>query len=176
MVVKFRLKVGKAQFYCDCKPNYHISQVLIDGVEQKDGTFDNEQTTYTYTFNNISSNHHIQVTFSINRYTINISTVGKGRVYAEGAPYGPKVDVEHGQSVKLLLIPDWDYDVKEVLLDGVEVNNYNLSGNGISYIYELPSITSDHDITVTFGEMGLLKAMKAIFTLSLLKAFWMDIR
>jgi len=84
--------------------------------------------------------------------------------------------VEHGQSVKLLLIPDWDYDVKEVLLDGVEVNNYNLSGNGISYIYELPSITSDHDITVTFGEMGLLKAMKAIFTLSLLKAFWMDIR
>jgi len=35
-----------------------------------------------------------------------------------------------------------------------------LSGNGISYIYELPSITSDHDITVTFGEMGLLKAMK----------------
>ncbi|ADU75676.1 hypothetical protein M972_112799 [Acetivibrio thermocellus AD2] len=161
---KISVKSGESpSFTAIANPNYHISQVLIDGVEQKDGTFDNEQTTYTYTFNNISSNHHIQVTFSINRYTINISTVGKGRVYAEGAPYGPKVDVEHGQSVKLLLIPDWDYDVKEVLLDGVEVNNYNLSGNGISYIYELPSITSDHDITVTFGEMGTVEGDESDF-------------
>jgi len=65
--------------------------------------------------------------------------------------------------------------VKEVLLDGVEVNNYNLSGNGISYIYELPSITSDHDITVTFGEMGTVEGDESDFYTIVTKSFWMDI-
>jgi len=37
---KISVKSGESpSFTAIANPNYHISQVLIDGVEQKDGTF-----------------------------------------------------------------------------------------------------------------------------------------
>jgi len=51
---------------------FHIDSVLVDNV--------NVGVVESYTFTNVTSNHTIAAFFSINKYTLNVVTVGTGTV------------------------------------------------------------------------------------------------
>lgn len=136
-------------FTAKANENYHISSVIIDYNEQTDGIFDNTQTTYSHTFTNISAKHSVTVMFSINIYSINISCTENGSVTG-GSQTGSTQYVSHGESLTLTLTPETGYDVKEVLLDGMPVDDYSLTDSA-SYSYTISSMAANHDVSVTFS-------------------------
>lgn len=131
--------------------NYHISSVVIDDLTQTDGTFDNAQTTYLHTFADISADHFVTVTFSLNTYNVVISPPENGSVSTSGSPAGLTQNVSHGESLTLTLTPETGYDVKEILLDGTPVDDYDLLTDGVSYSYVISSIEDHHVVSVTFS-------------------------
>ncbi|OPX42039.1 hypothetical protein CLHUN_40980 [Ruminiclostridium hungatei] len=136
-------------FTANANENYHISSVIIDD-EQTDGIFDNAQTSYSHTFTNISANHSVTVMFSINIYSIKVSCTENGSVTG-GSQTGSTQYVSHGESLALTLTPETGYDVKEVLLDGMPVDEYTLLADGVSYSYIISSVAADHNVSVTFS-------------------------
>lgn len=136
--------------------NYHISSVVIDGVTQTNGRFDNNQRTYSYTFSNISSDHTVSVTFSINTYNVTISPFENGSVTVGGAPAGPTQTVGHGGSLTLTLTPADGYDVIGVSLDGIPSDSYDFIGEGPAYSYVLSSVTTAHNVAITFDKIKVM--------------------
>lgn len=143
--------------------NYHISSVKIDDEDMTDGSFDNDQTEYSYTFDRIKANHNVRVTFAINTYTVNIFNNEYGNVYIGNYQKVSSKRVTHGESLEIKLVPREGYDVEELLLDGVPVDNYDLSGDGMHYSYILPNITDNHDISVTFGDIETITGEEGDF-------------
>ncbi|AEV67525.1 LOW QUALITY PROTEIN: hypothetical protein Clocl_0834 [Acetivibrio clariflavus DSM 19732] len=156
---KIVANIGESpSFTAIANPNYHISSVEIDSIEQIDEGFNNDRTTYSYKFENIDADHFVKVTFSINTFSVNISTFGNGSVNIGNSPAGSVVDVPYGDSLTLTLKPGIHCDVKEVLLDGVPVNDYYILDNEDAYSFTISSIVGNHDISVTFGEIETIES------------------
>ncbi|SHM97760.1 Ig-like domain (group 3) [Anaerosporobacter mobilis DSM 15930] len=129
--------------------NYHISSVEIDGVVQTDCVYNNDLTEYSYEFTNIDNDHFITITFAINTYDINIITGENGSVLVGDSSAGTTQNINHGENLTLILVPDEEYDVEEITLDGEAVNNFDFIDNNSTYEYVLP-VTEAHTITIKF--------------------------
>ncbi|HAB61835.1 MAG TPA: hypothetical protein DCE48_14280, partial [Lachnospiraceae bacterium] len=129
--------------------NYHISSVEIDGVVQTDCLYNNDLIEYSYEFTNIDNDHFITITFAINTYDINIITGENGSVLVGDSSAGTTQNINHGENLTLILVPDEEYDVEEITLDGEAVNNFDFIDNNSTYEYVLP-VTEAHTITIKF--------------------------
>lgn len=143
-------------FTATANENYHISSVFIDSYPQSDGTFDNTQTSYLYTFQNIRKDHTVTIMFSINTYDIHISYEGSGTVSINGSPAGSVQNVSHGESLELIVTPVEGYDVREIILDNTPDDSYELLDEGGAYSYVLDSIESGHTVKVKFDAIEVI--------------------
>jgi len=109
---------------------YHIADVLVDG--------ESVGAVASYTFENITSDYTIQVTFAIRTYTLSATASENGSI----DPAGETV-AEHGASQTFAITPNEGYHIANVLVDGESV------GTVASYTFE--NITSDHTIQATFA-------------------------
>ena len=111
-------------------PGYHVADVKIDGVSVGAVT--------TYTLNNITSNHTIDVILAINQYTL-IATAGpNGAIIPSGA-----MTVDHGGSLAFTITPNTGYRISDVKVDGVSV--------GVVTTYTFTNVTSAHTIEALFA-------------------------
>jgi hypothetical protein len=110
-------------------PNYHVADVLVDGTSAGALT--------SYTFMDVTENHTISATFSIDTYTITASAGSNGSI----AP-SDKVIVNHGASQTFTITPNTGYHVADVLVDGGSV--------GAITTYTFNTVTSVHTISATF--------------------------
>jgi uncharacterized repeat protein (TIGR02543 family) len=85
------------QFVFIPNTGYHVDSVLVDGVNYPD-------STSHYTFQNVSGNHTIHVTFAINTYTLVVNAVN-GSVLKDPN----QASYTHGTSVQLTATPDTGY-------------------------------------------------------------------
>ncbi|MBL0183361.1 MAG: hypothetical protein IPP96_14130 [Chitinophagaceae bacterium] len=83
---------------------YHIADVLVDGVSVGAVT--------SYTFNNVTANHTISVTFTVNTYTIIASAGPNGSI----APTGTAT-VNCGSDNTYTITADACYHVADVLVE-----------------------------------------------------------
>ena len=109
---------------------YHVLDVLVDGVSVGAVT--------SYTFNSVSANHTISVTFAINVYTITASAGANGSITPPGA-----VGVSFGGSQAFTMTPATGHHVLDVLVDGASV--------GAVTSYTFNSVSANHTISVTFA-------------------------
>ena len=117
--------------------NYHITQVLVDGVNNPAAV-----ASGSYTFTNVTANHTIIVSFAINTYIINASvTGGNGTIAPSGA-----VSVNHGANQIFAITPNVGYHINQVLVDGV--NNPTAVASGS---YTFTNVTANHTIVVSFA-------------------------
>ncbi|MDR3118669.1 MAG: M12 family metallo-peptidase [Mediterranea sp.] len=114
---------------------YEIDQVLVDGVNNTAAV-----TSDSYTFSNITANHTISVTFKLKKYTITAAAGANGSISPSGA-----VQVNHGSSQKFDFTPDTDYEILQVLVDGVNNTAAVTSGS-----YTFSNVMANHTISVTF--------------------------
>jgi hypothetical protein len=128
------LKEGGEQFFTMYMAvGYVVQDVLIDGKSVGPVT--------RYIFSSVTEDHTIHVTFkrSGKKYTITATSGANGTI----SPLGTIV-VNEGDSQKFTMQPNTGYKVKNVMVNDV-------SAGGPS-TYTFPSVTSDHEIHVTFME------------------------
>ncbi len=114
---------------------YQIDEVLIDGINDPEAV-----TNGIYTFSNITVNHNIVVSFKLKQYTISASAGLNGSIN----PMGDNL-ISHGNSMLYTITPDTNYQIDQVLIDGV--NNPQAVENEI---YVFINVAANHSIEVSF--------------------------
>jgi hypothetical protein len=109
---------------------YHVVDVLVDDMSVGAVT--------SYDFTNVTANHTISATFTINIYTITASAGLDGWILPSGAS-----SVAHGGSQSYTITPDAGYHVADVLVDGVTV--------GAVTTYDFLDVTANHTIVASFA-------------------------
>ena len=112
---------------------YEVDQVLVDGTPI---TF----TGNSYTFENVTANHTISVTFKLIQYTITASAGPNGTINPEG-----EVKVNCGANQTFTFIPGSGYILDQVFVNGVLVTESNNN-------YKFMNVTKNNTIEVSFKE------------------------
>ena len=110
--------------------NYHVSDVLVDGVSKGPSS--------SYVFSNVTTHHSIHVTFAINTYTLTASAGSNGTISPSGI-----VTVNHGAGEIFAITPDLNYHVADVEVDGTSI--------GPVTSYTFTNVTADHWIHASFA-------------------------
>ncbi|MEK7399470.1 MAG: hypothetical protein AAB116_21220, partial [Candidatus Poribacteria bacterium] len=87
---------------------YHITDVLVDGASVG--------AVGTYTFTNVTANHTISASFSINTFTITASAGSNGIITPSGA-----ISVNSGANQAFTITANIGYHITDVLVDGASV-------------------------------------------------------
>lgn len=111
-------------------PHYHVADVVVDGVSVG--------AVGSYTFEGVTADHTISVTFAIDTYTIRAVSGGHGMLTPSG-----DVSVSHGGNQVFNITPDTGYYVLDVVVDGRSV--------GAVSSYTFTSVTEGHWIYGTFA-------------------------
>ena len=114
---------------------YVISTLTVDGSSVPAAA---NQSTYTYTFSNVTAAHTIAATF-IQVHTITASAGENGSISPAGS-----VTVAEGADQVFSFMPSSGYSVASITVDGH-------AGSGDSS-YTFTNVTSDHAISVSFAE------------------------
>lgn len=115
---------------------YEIKSLIVDGV--------NVGKQDSYTFNNITGSHTIQVVFALKKYDITASCNLGGNISPKGT-----TAVEHGSSITYTIIPNYAFEVQSVIVDGVD--------KGILSSYTFGNVTDPHTIQVVFKSSSKLE-------------------
>lgn len=111
---------------------YTIATVLVDGSSVGPVT--------SYTFTNVTANHTISASFTINSYTISASAGSGGSISPSG-----NVTVPYGGNQTFTITPASGYAVANVLVDGVS--------QGAVSSYTFSNVTSSHTISASFSQI-----------------------
>ena len=117
------------QFIMTPATGYHVDSVLVDGSKV--------DSTTSYTFNTVTTNHTIRVVFKINSYTLTATAGANGTI----APSGT-VNVTYGANQQFIITPATGYHVDSLLVDGVKVDS--------TTSYTFKSIAADRTIRAVF--------------------------
>jgi len=109
---------------------YSIASLTVDGSAV--------EIVSSYTFTNVTSDHTISATFSINTYTITATAGAGGTISPSGT-----VSVQYGSSQTFTISPSSGYQITNVLVDGVSV--------GAVSSYTFSSVAANHTISATFN-------------------------
>ncbi|HOK17094.1 MAG TPA: C25 family cysteine peptidase, partial [Defluviitoga tunisiensis] len=111
---------------------YQVKDVLVDGISVG--------PVSSYTFTNIQANHKIEAVFEKIQFQIITSSTTGGTI----SPFG-EVLVDCGSSQSFMITPDFCYQVKDVLVDGISV--------GPVSSYTFTNIQADHKIEAIFEKI-----------------------
>ncbi|MEK7399912.1 MAG: cohesin domain-containing protein, partial [Candidatus Poribacteria bacterium] len=114
---------------------YHVADVLVDGSSVG--------AVGTYTFTNVTANHTISASFSINTFTITASAGANGSIIPSGT-----LNVNSGTDLIFAIIANVGYHIADVLVDGASV--------GVVNIYTFTNVTANHTISATFEATAVL--------------------
>jgi hypothetical protein len=117
-----------ATYTITADPCYSIADVIVDGVSQG--------AIGTYTFTNVTANHSISATFTLNTYTITVTAGANGSISpATGS-------VNCGDNATYTISPDPGYGVADVIVDGLS--------QGAITSYTFTNVQANHTISATF--------------------------
>jgi hypothetical protein len=111
-------------------PGYYVDSLIVDGVRV--------DSTTSYTFHNVRSNHSIRAVFRILQYSITAGAGAHGTIIPSGV-----IAVDYGSSLRFTWIPDPSYRLDTLLVDGVRVDS--------SAGYTFANVTGNHSIHAQFS-------------------------
>ncbi len=121
-------------------PNYHIANVLVDGVSNTAAI-----SSGTHTFTNLTTSHTISATFAIDTYTISASAGPNGSI----SPIGNST-VNYGNNKAYTITPAPGYSVLDVIKDGVSLGAYST--------YTFNDVRQNHTIRAIFANLDSASA------------------
>ncbi|HNS77984.1 MAG TPA: hypothetical protein PKM17_04995, partial [Syntrophorhabdus sp.] len=131
---------GNQTFTITPGAGYRIATVTVDGVPVG--------ATGSHTFKNVTANHSISATFSVNTFTINASAGFGGTISPAGT-----VTVEQGANQTFTFTANSGYAVSNVVVNG--------SSLGSLGSYTFTNVSSNHTISVSFAEGYTLNITKS---------------
>lgn len=130
---------------------YNVGSIIVDGVALTGSVLTNAIGN-GYTFNNITSNHTIEVTFAIQTFTITVTQSSNGTISPE------TTTVNYGDSQRFIFTPDTNYFVSGIMVDGVALTGSVLT-NAINNGYTFSNVQGNHFITATY--------LRSIYTITI---------
>ncbi len=121
-------------FTITANPTYHVESVMVDGAPATLGAFGR------YTFTNVTANHTITASFTINTFLITPTAGLSGTI----TPNTPQV-VNYGSSQVFTVTPDTGYHIVNARADGSTVT---LPATGQ---YTFTNVTANHILTASFA-------------------------
>ena len=121
---------GSQTFTFTPDAHHHIADVQVDGVSVG--------TPGSYTFDTISADHTIEVSYAPNSYMVTVTTGAHGSVSPNGM-----IQATYGETIDFTFTADPGYHIEDVTVDGTSV--------GAVASYSLQNISGDHAITVVFA-------------------------
>ncbi len=115
-------------------PGWHIAGVTDNG----DAVTVTDPAGMDYGISGVTGNHAVAATFAINTYDIVATAGANGSITPSGT-----VSADYGSNQTFAIIPDADYHVADVEVDGTSV------GAVSSYTFE--NVTAGHTISATFA-------------------------
>ncbi|MCA1055188.1 hypothetical protein LCM10_09325 [Rossellomorea aquimaris] len=139
-------------FTVNPKTGHHVKEIKID-EGSIDLTTDSHITnidpdSYKYTFNEVTENHLVEVTFAVNSYDISSSVVG-----GNGVVSLDKDQVDYNGDVNVTITPDDLYKVKSIKVNDIDQPLTGLKDNedeSGSFDYTLDTIEENKNIKVEF--------------------------
>ena len=131
---------GNQTFTITPGAGYRIATVTVDGVPVG--------ATGSHTFKNVTANHSISATFSVNTFTINASAGFGGTISPAGT-----VTVEQGANQTFTFTANSGYAVSNVVVNG--------SSLGSLGSYTFTNVSSNHTISVSFTQGYTLTITKS---------------
>jgi len=137
---------GSQSFTFTPNSGYHISQVLINGVNNPAAV-----AAGSYIFTNVTANQTIVASFS-NVYTITASVNGgNGTINPNG-----NITVNHGGNQSFAFTPNTGYRIAQVLVNGTNNTAAVAAGS-----YTFTNVAANHTIAVSFvGISSILTSIK----------------
>ena len=117
------------EFTITADAGYRIASVLADGVAVAE--FGNADTTYTYTWENVTADGTLAATFTPRVWTITATAGANGSVTPSGA-----VSVNEGASQVFAVAADTGYRILSVLVDGASVGTFDNDSTSWSYTWQ----------------------------------------
>jgi hypothetical protein len=121
--------------------SYHIGSITDNGSAI---TSFPSSGAYTYTINNVTTNHNVVVIFASD--IINVSASVNG---GNGTATPANQQVTSGGSASITISPTTGYHIGSITDNGSAITSFPTSG---SYIYTINNVTIDHSVTVTFTQ------------------------
>ena len=122
----------------------YINEIAIDGVVLSEESINNIMVN-GYTFENITSNHEIKVTFKIYTFTIIANSKGFGSITPQG-----EIALDYGSNQKYQFIASNGYHIDKIIVDEIELNEAELT-EAINYGYTFEKIKRNHTIQVIYS-------------------------
>ncbi len=126
---------GTLEYTATADEHYHISSLYVDGSPVEDAV---DQSSYTYTFTNVTTDHNIDVNFSINQHPITAEAGANGSISPSG-----NVVVNEGSDRAFTITANPHHHIVDVLVDGTT--------EGAASSYTFHDVTTNHSIEATFG-------------------------
>lgn len=124
---------GSQTFTFSGNQGFGVQDVLVDGVSQG--------AIVGYTFDNITANHSISVTFKvIPTFTITASAGANGTITPSGT-----ITVNQGESKSFTISPNLGYQISQVTVDG--------ANQGAISTYTFTNIQANHTISAVFTKL-----------------------
>lgn len=136
--------------------NYHIKEVLINGVPATPTNVPNE-----YTIHSISRNTMVQVSFEIDKYTVSLVQPSEGGSITFNGGNGNN-SFEHGSTVGMIFSPDPDYRLNKIFYmeaDGTKhdvENDPNLKDlpNNNAFLWTIKNIDRNIEVHAEFSPVS----------------------
>jgi ADP-ribose pyrophosphatase YjhB (NUDIX family) len=126
---------GRSQtFSFNVNDGYHVSKILVDNASQNIADF--------YTFNNVTRNHTIEVSFAINTYNLTVLTDSHSTITPGNA------SVTYGETQLFNIASDSGF-VSHVYLDGVDQGNFTS--------FNLTNVQENHAISIISDPIALIE-------------------
>ena len=116
---------------------YVIAGITVDGNPVTVTTPSGQD----YTFTNVTANHSISATFSIQQFTITSSASANGSISPSGS-----ILVDNGSNKTFTITPNSGYVIASITVDGNPVTVTTPSGQD----YTFTNVTANHTITASF--------------------------
>ncbi|CEG28510.1 Ig-like domain-containing protein [Bacillus sp. B-jedd] len=130
---------------------HHVEQLKIDGEIEDHNKVPKEGDRFKYTFTSVTKDRNVEITFSINKYTIETKVNGgNGKIEVD------RDIVYHGENVLLKITPEnISYRLAELTVNGAPIDLNNLEENEEEgyYTYSVKNITQDTNISGKFEEV-----------------------
>jgi peptidoglycan/xylan/chitin deacetylase (PgdA/CDA1 family) len=125
---------GSQSFTITPNANYHVADVLVDGVSVGAVT--------SYTFTGVASSHMIAASFAIDTFEITVTQSAHGSISPDTASYAA------GSSQDEVVTPDIGYFIADITVDGSPIAVTSSSGQTVSF----NNIQMAHTISATFAQ------------------------
>lgn len=126
--------------------NYRILDVTVDGVSVGQVT--------SYTFESVDAAHTVVASFEIDTFTVTATAGENGTITPGGVE-----SVAYGESLTYSIVPDENYHVLDVQVDGVSVGqvaSYTFSAIGASHSIVASFEVDTYTVTAVSGENGTI--------------------